>query len=94
MFVRTWTKRGKAIGCIRCRQGASLRPEDPGRMESEPLEGFVARSTGLLGPLAGELTMKRLVGFPYVSAGTVDGNFHRISAKSDTSLRRLAYHPL
>ena len=54
------------------KQDEALRPEDLGRLESELLEGFVARSTELLGPLAGELPLKRLVVFPNVSEGTVD----------------------
>jgi hypothetical protein len=53
-------------------QDVALRPEDLGRLESELLEKFVARSTDLLGPLAGDLPLKRLVVFPNVSAGTVD----------------------
>jgi hypothetical protein len=54
------------------KQDEALRPEDLGRLESELLEGFVARSTDLLGPLAGDLPLKRLVVFPNVSEGTVD----------------------
>jgi superfamily I DNA/RNA helicase len=54
------------------RQDEALRPEDLGRMESGLLDEFVARSTDLLGPLAGELPLKRLVVFPNVAEGTVD----------------------
>ena len=54
------------------KQDEALRPEDLGRLESELLEDFVARSSELLGPLAGELPLKRLVVFPNVSEGTVD----------------------
>jgi len=54
------------------KQDESLRPEDLGRLESGLLEVFVARSSELLGPLAGELPLKRLVVFPNVAEGTVD----------------------
>jgi hypothetical protein len=54
------------------KQDEAIRPEDLGRPESELLENFVARSSDLLGPLAGELPLKRLVIFPNVTAGTVD----------------------
>ena len=53
-------------------QGEALRPEDLGRTESELLMNFVARSSDLLGPLAGDLPLKRLVVFPNVGEGTVD----------------------
>ncbi len=53
-------------------QDTALRPEDLGRGESDLLEGFVGRSMELLGPLEGELPVKRLVIFPNVSEGTVD----------------------
>jgi hypothetical protein len=53
-------------------QDEALRPDDLGRVECELLENFVARSSDLLGPLAGELPLKRLVVFPNVSEGTVD----------------------
>jgi hypothetical protein len=53
-------------------QGEALRPEDLGRTESELLTNFVARSSDLLGPLAGDLPLKRLVVFPNVNEGTVD----------------------
>ena len=53
-------------------QDEALHPEDLGRLESDLLENFIARSTDVLGPLAGELPLKRLVVFPNVSAGTVD----------------------
>lgn len=53
-------------------QAEALRPEDLGRMENEQLGKFVARSTDLLGPLAGNIPLKRLVVFPNVSEGTVD----------------------
>ena len=54
------------------RQDEALRPEDLGCLESRMLEEFVARSSDLLGPLAGELPLKRLVVFPNVEEGTVD----------------------
>lgn len=54
------------------KQDESLRSEDFGRMESELLENFVARSVSLLGPLTGGLPLKRLVVFPNVREGTVD----------------------
>lgn len=54
------------------KQDEALRPEDLGRLESDLLRQFVARSTDVLGPLAGELPLKQLVVFPNVSAGTVD----------------------
>lgn len=53
-------------------QGEALKPEHLGRLESDLMESFVARSTELLGPLAGELPLKRLVIFPNVREGTVD----------------------
>lgn len=54
------------------KQHEALRPEDLGRLESELLENFVERSSSLLGPLAGDLPLKRLVVFPNVHEGTVD----------------------
>jgi hypothetical protein len=53
-------------------ESETLRPEDLGRMESALLDEFVIRSSDLLGPLAGELPLKRLVVFPNVAEGTVD----------------------
>jgi hypothetical protein len=64
---------------------AALRPEDLGRPESELLEGFVARSVELLGPLAGELPLKRLVIFPNVREGTVDEVAMLRSEETETS---------
>jgi hypothetical protein len=54
------------------KQDESLGPEDLGRMESELLENFIKQSIILLGPLTGELPLKRLVVFPNVREGTVD----------------------
>ena len=65
--------------------GETLRPEDLGRLESELLENFVARSTSLFGPLAGELPLKRLVIFPNVREGTVDEVVMMHSEESATS---------
>lgn len=53
-------------------QREALRPEELGRAERDLLDRFVARSSDLLGPLAGELPLKRVVVFPNVSEGTVD----------------------
>ena len=66
-------------------QEKALRPEDLGRLESDMLEGFVARSTDLLGPLAGDLPLKRLVVFPNVSEGTVDEVVMLRSGETSTS---------
>ena len=65
--------------------GETLRPEDLGRLESELLENFFARSTSLFGPLAGELPLKRLVIFPNVREGTVDEVVMMHSEESATS---------
>lgn len=54
------------------RKDATLRPEDLGRGETDALARFLERSAELLGPLEGELPVKRLVIFPNVSEGTVD----------------------
>ena len=67
------------------KQGEALRPEDLGRLESDLLESFVARSSELLGPLAGELPLKRLVIFPNVREGTVDEVVMLRSEESETS---------
>jgi hypothetical protein len=66
-------------------QDEALRPEDLGRMESDLLENFVARSSALLGPLAGDLPLKRLVVFPNVSEGTVDEVVMLKSGETDAS---------
>ncbi len=66
-------------------QTESLKPEDLGRRESDLLEDFVARSSRLLGPLAGELPLKRLVIFPNVCEGTVDEVMLLRSDDSETS---------
>lgn len=49
-----------------------FRPEDLGKPESDVMEDFITRSSDVLGPLEGELPLKRLVVFPNVSEGTVD----------------------
>lgn len=67
------------------KQDEALRPEDLGRLENDLLESFVARSSSLLGPLAGELPLKRLVVFPNVSEGTVDEVVMLRSAETDAS---------
>jgi AAA domain len=66
-------------------QHESLRPEDLGRLESALLDEFVARSAEVLGPLAGELPLKRLVIFPNVSEGTVDEVVMLRSGETETS---------
>jgi len=66
-------------------QQQCLKPGDLGRPECELLESFVARSSRLLGPLAGELPLKRLVVFPNVSEGTVDEVVMLRSAETETS---------
>ena len=66
-------------------QDEALHPEDLGRLESGLLEKFVARATDLLGPLAGDLPLKRLVVFPNVSAGTVDEVVLLRSGETQTS---------
>ncbi len=66
-------------------QGEVLRPEDLGRMESDMLGSFVARSSKLLGPLSGELPLRRLVIFPNVSEGTVDEVVMLRSDEGETS---------
>jgi hypothetical protein len=66
-------------------QDQALRPEDLGRLECDRLENFVARSSALLGPLAGELPLKRLVVFPNVSEGTVDEVVMLRSGETDAS---------
>jgi superfamily I DNA/RNA helicase len=50
----------------------TLAPEDLGKEETGVLEDFVRRSEELLGPLAGGLSLRRLVVFPNVAEGTVD----------------------
>ena len=67
------------------KQDEALRPEDLGRLESEVLDLFVARSSELLGPLTGELPLKRLVIFPNVTEGTVDEVTMLRSEDSETS---------
>ena len=67
------------------KQDEALRPEDLGRLESELLESFVARSCELLGPLTGELPLKRLVMFPNVTEGTVDEVMMLRTEDSETS---------
>lgn len=67
------------------KQDEALRPDDLGRLESELLENFVARSSEVLGPLAGELSLKRLVLFPNVSEGTVDEVMLLRTEDSETS---------
>lgn len=66
-------------------QREALKPEDLGRLESELLESFVARSSELLGPLAGDLPLKRVVIFPNVREGTVDEVVMLRSEESATS---------
>ncbi len=67
------------------KQRETLKPEDLGKLESEVLESFVSRSTEVLGPLAGELPLKRLVVFPNVREGTVDEVVMLRSEESATS---------
>lgn len=67
------------------KQDEALRPADLGRMESDLLESFVVRSCELLGPLVGELPLKRLVIFPNVREGTVDEVVMLRSEESATS---------
>ena len=67
------------------KQDEALRPTDLGRMESDLLESFVVRSCELLGPLVGELPLKRLVIFPNVREGTVDEVVMLRSEESATS---------
>ena len=67
------------------KQDEALHPTDLGRMESDLLESFVARSCELLGPLVGELPLKRLVIFPNVREGTVDEVVMLRSEESATS---------
>jgi hypothetical protein len=66
-------------------QDEALRPEDLGKLESNLLEDFVARSTDLLGPLEGRLPLKRIVVFPNVSEGTVDEVVMLRSGESEAS---------
>ena len=66
-------------------QDEALRPEDLGRLESDLLGNFVARSSELLGPLTGELPLKRLVIFPNVNEGTVDEVTMLRTGDSETS---------
>ena len=66
-------------------QDEALHPEDLGRMESKLLEDFVARSSDVLGPLAGAIPLRRLVIFPNVSEGTVDEVVMLRSGEADTS---------
>lgn len=67
------------------KQDEALRPEDLGRLESDLLEDFVNRAGELLGPLAGELPLRRLVIFPNVSEGTVDEVMMLRSEEAETS---------
>lgn len=66
-------------------QNESLRPEDLGRLQSDVLEDFVAGANDEFGPLAGELSIRRLVVFPNVSEGTVDEVAMLRSEDSETS---------
>ncbi len=66
-------------------QDAALRPEDLGRGESDLLGDFVGKSMELLGPLVGELPVKRLVIFPNVTEGTVDEIAMLRSDNADTA---------
>ncbi|MES2923038.1 MAG: UvrD-helicase domain-containing protein [Verrucomicrobiota bacterium] len=74
------------------KQDESLGPEDLGRMESELLDDFVNRSMSLLGPLTGELPLKRLVIFPNVREGTVDEVV--MLRSSETTVAYLGLHQM
>ncbi|MEO7101668.1 MAG: UvrD-helicase domain-containing protein [Luteolibacter sp.] len=66
-------------------QNETLRPEDLGKTESDLLDRFVERSCDELGPLEGEVPLKRLVIFPNVSEGTVDEVAMLRSEETETS---------